>query len=469
MSQIIPPPLEINLGVASPLVPNQIINNINRPNEIHNSMENPTITSPIIPQQNLPIPNISPNMVPGLSNPNSQMIFGNPVFNEFRHGKNVLIMDKSITDNYFVEIARNLLSIYDIEIFEVKGTKITGVGISYLGQFIANCKTLSVLRLSNNNIHDNDLGFDLFFPALAISTSLREVDLSSNKLGNKCAYFIANMMKVNQGILTLDLKFNEISNEGASLILESLNFNKIIKNIFLNGNKINENLIFNIEQRLELNKNQTKIFTPLVPSNDFIFIKQPDISTLPPKIIVPKEVVTPEPMNKIGFRIDYEYDKLQKDFKFVDSNYRVLLKEFDDLKKKYEDIQVELSHSKASEIENEELEKIIKKLKSELKSKTKLFKTLSTEANSKFENEVLQIQSEIIKFKAELEMARNTIIARDDEISKLKFDFDKMTSSYIMKIKDLESENVRMASEVHAAKEKYNLDVRYSNSSKAAL
>ena len=390
---------------------------------------------------------------------NSKEIQNASKLNEFISEKKIQIMDNQINDAYFIDLIKNIYTYNDIESFEVKGTQITGYGCSYLGEYIANSLSLKVCRISNNHISDNDQGLHAFFPAIAMSPSLIEVDLSSNKLGNTCAFLIGNMLKVNHFLQILNLENNEITNDGAILILNSLSYNRNIKAIILAGNKVDEKLILDIEKKLESNKGQpTKTTSPIKDSKEKASVFKAE-SQLSPPYVPPREIYESNLERTYPHYGDYESDKVLRDYRYVDTRYRALLSDYEILRKKHEENLFNLPHVDHLKIEIAKLEGIIEKLNAEIILKNERIESLSFELATKHQNELIQLQNEIVKLKNELDLTRKTLMIREDEISKLRYDYDQNLAIYISRIKTLENENARLVNEVERTNEKYRIEI----------
>ena len=264
---------------------------------------------------------------------------------------------------------------------------------------------------------------------------------------------------MNHFLQILKLGNNEITNDGATIILNSLSFNKTIKTIILSGNKIDQKIISEIEKKLISNKESlTKSNSPIKESKDSSFVTKPKVPASPPFISAKtnNEKNIAKPYDHLG---DYESDKLLRDFRNVDTRYRSLLSDYEILKRKYDENQFHLPIIDHSKMEISKLEGIIEKLNADVLLKDERIESLSFELASKHKNELILIQNDMLKLKNELDLTRKNLMIKDDEISKMRYDYEQNLVTYTSRIKILENDNSKLVNEIQINNDKYRKEM----------
>jgi len=70
------------------------------------------------------------------------------------------------------------------------------------------------------------------------STTLEELNLSHNKLGNAGAECLSSMLKVNSSLKLLDISSNGLTDEGVAFMCDSLLLNATLQHLFMSGNNV---------------------------------------------------------------------------------------------------------------------------------------------------------------------------------------------------------------------------------------
>ena len=106
------------------------------------------------------------------------------------------------------------------------------------------CRHLKIINLPDNSITDENL-----LPMVEVikggcKTSLEQLYLYSNRIGNAGCHALATLLKhTNSNLQTLDLETNQIGNEGATAIANSLANNTKLKSLDLEENQIDTSVL----------------------------------------------------------------------------------------------------------------------------------------------------------------------------------------------------------------------------------
>jgi len=99
------------------------------------------------------------------------------------------------------------------------------------------CRNLKTIILSENSITDNQLLPMIEAIKGGCKTSLENLYLHSNRIGNAGCHALATLLAdINSNLQTLNLTTNNINNEGATAIADSLPNNTKLKSLFLRRN-----------------------------------------------------------------------------------------------------------------------------------------------------------------------------------------------------------------------------------------
>lgn len=116
---------------------------------------------------------------------------------------------------------------------------------------IAQNDSLVSLDLSNNRI--SDAGINDLLPSLYINVSITKLNLSNNLISDEGAYYIADLLKSNVAIEYLDLSKNNIGPDGCKYISNALADTSITE-LELGNNKIGDKGMINLSNGLKSNK-----------------------------------------------------------------------------------------------------------------------------------------------------------------------------------------------------------------------
>ncbi len=99
-------------------------------------------------------------------------------------------------------------------------------------------RTLQTIDLSNNNIDSASLW--CIGTALKVNRSLRSINLSANKFGRESLdlYMFREALKANKSLWSIDLSNIDLDFYGIELLANALEYNQSLKEVNLSGNKI---------------------------------------------------------------------------------------------------------------------------------------------------------------------------------------------------------------------------------------
>ena len=110
--------------------------------------------------------------------------------------------------------------------------------LSGLSQILAAGLNVTDLELGWNGI--GNAGVALLFEGIAVSPTLKKVDLTKNDISTGGAAAIAKALAVNKVLTDLRLSWNQIDNEGSTLLAEALKTNSTLKKLRLKNNSVGE-------------------------------------------------------------------------------------------------------------------------------------------------------------------------------------------------------------------------------------
>ena len=125
------------------------------------------------------------------------------------------------------------------------------MGGIYLGEALAVNSTLTRLELRSNKIGDE--GGARIGEALAVNSALRSLDLSSNQLGPAAGVKIGEALLTNSALTRLNLNNNKIEQVGAGRIGEHLAINSPLCSLILSSNEIGADGGMKLGEALALN------------------------------------------------------------------------------------------------------------------------------------------------------------------------------------------------------------------------
>ncbi len=121
------------------------------------------------------------------------------------------------------ELGKGLSALHNLNALNVGFNGLTQKGIQHLAAPIAGLKKLEQLNMAFNKIGGKE------FKGAAFPNSLKDLDLSHNKLGPKASLVLANMLLQNKNLEILNLSFNKLREEGIQNLLSTfITLNKLV-------------------------------------------------------------------------------------------------------------------------------------------------------------------------------------------------------------------------------------------------
>ncbi|XP_024535792.1 leucine-rich repeat-containing protein 45 isoform X1 [Selaginella moellendorffii] len=131
-----------------------------------------------------------------------------------------------------------------------------------LAELIRSCEHLQRLLLEGNSIGLARTGILSLTSAIALSSTLTELDLRNNRIGPSFAAALANAIRGTRSLCFIDLRWNSIGPSGAAAFINLLQKNPSLAGIQLAGNGIPQKLLSEIDKLVE--DNRTNCVTPHV-------------------------------------------------------------------------------------------------------------------------------------------------------------------------------------------------------------
>lgn len=142
------------------------------------------------------------------------------------------VMQKPFT---YSEMSKDAVPTVTLKRMNVSGCGIDDDSVESTANIVKSTKIIEQLDLACNFIGNE--GVRIVTQALKANTTVKEVDLSSNKIEEEGARIIGDLLKVNKTITRLDLSYNKIRNGWLSII-EVLKDNTTLKELKLYKNEI---------------------------------------------------------------------------------------------------------------------------------------------------------------------------------------------------------------------------------------
>ncbi|KAH0795143.1 Leucine Rich Repeat family protein [Histomonas meleagridis] len=158
----------------------------------------------------------------------------------------------SLTAKLLEELCMSLRMNCSLTTLALSYNKIDDKGAIYLADMIFKNKSLLKLQLGANLFSTHTAGY--FGVALSKNATLQFLDLSRNNLRSYGVWPIAVSLMNNKTLKTIDLRYNSIDSSGAEILCELIAKNTSITVMRLSGNTFDSNSIKMIAEKLKVNK-----------------------------------------------------------------------------------------------------------------------------------------------------------------------------------------------------------------------
>ena len=157
-----------------------------------------------------------------------------------------------ISDSCAESLARALVDNgSSLKRLEISGNKIGDKGIDHVANALSTNTLLEVLSVRKCDI--SDLGAELLARALAVNRTLETLDISHNNIGDNGITHIATILESNTTLELLSVERCGISDLGAESIASALAANSSLKKLVINNKNIGDDGIAHIAQLLWTN------------------------------------------------------------------------------------------------------------------------------------------------------------------------------------------------------------------------
>ena len=140
---------------------------------------------------------------------------------------------------------------------DLRGNRIGSSGAASLSQALVVNSSLTNLDLSKNSFGNS--GASSLAQALAVNSSLTNLDLSKTRFGNSGAACLAQALAVNSSLTKLDLSENRFGNSGAASLAQALAVNSSLINLDLSENRFGNSGAASLAQALAVNSSLTNL------------------------------------------------------------------------------------------------------------------------------------------------------------------------------------------------------------------
>ena len=154
----------------------------------------------------------------------------------------------NINNNGAVNIAKAIQMNTTLHTLDMSDNEISDDEVIAISDCLKKNSSLEKLNLSKNEIKITNEGAKMIAEALQLNTTLKQLDLSINKIFDDGATAISNVLKSNITLQELNISHNNITNKGITKITEAIQINSTLQNINISKNHITtEGLLYLME------------------------------------------------------------------------------------------------------------------------------------------------------------------------------------------------------------------------------
>jgi hypothetical protein len=187
------------------------------------------------------IPQITSTLAPTIHLPPVNDSYQNQKLKDFiekyQRESEIDLHDQDLSDEDMQIVVKEAIINKQCRKLRLQVNEITSAGASIIAKALNKNTTLEELWLSYNNV--GDMGVHFLTKTLSLNNSLlRELHLIATEITDEGAGYLAEMLKTNSALLYVNLDGNNIGNRGIeSLITTLIHYNRTLKRINLNRNK----------------------------------------------------------------------------------------------------------------------------------------------------------------------------------------------------------------------------------------
>lgn len=165
------------------------------------------------------------------------------------------ISNKFVANEEWDSITALLSRSTNFHTLAISGINIDSYGLRKVAEIIGVNKTLKTLKLEWNYLNEYNEELDFLCNEIVKAKSLIYIHLNNNKLSSFQIGSICNIIQAASPLLMLDLRWNDIGSDGGRDIVTALSNNTTIQEVNLTGNNITQEIIFELNDKLNRNKN----------------------------------------------------------------------------------------------------------------------------------------------------------------------------------------------------------------------
>lgn len=165
----------------------------------------------------------------------------------------LFLCDCMLSEEAAVTLLTGLIGNTFLKTLDLKGNNLRASGAEILGRLLAQNRSLTRLVLEWNALGLWEEAFSLFCEGLALSPSLKQLDLRNNQISHQGASELAHALRRNSSLEVLDLKWNNIGLLGGRTLLEAVQKNTCLVQLEMAGNNIPSDIVKALEQSITHN------------------------------------------------------------------------------------------------------------------------------------------------------------------------------------------------------------------------
>ena len=159
--------------------------------------------------------------------------------------------------SFHLKLARVSGSFLKLQSLDLDSRLTSGAGVVLIAEALRINSTLTELHLCDNGIGDQ--GVTALAEALKVNSTLTELHLHHNNIGDQGATGLADALKVNSTLTVLHLDDNDIGDQGATALAEALKVNSTLTRLHLYDSGIGDQGATALAEALKVNSTLTEL------------------------------------------------------------------------------------------------------------------------------------------------------------------------------------------------------------------